>query len=94
MPLLPIKSRSISIDSKQTPSTSDPCKDVYYFSVLDHIKMVLNNPTLKKDMYFGHGIEVTNKTELWHGDLWQESPLFGCEKMTVNNGKYFITHHF
>lgn len=39
-------------------------------------------------MYFGPGIEVsTNRTEFWHGTLWQESPLFGCEKMTINNSK-------
>jgi hypothetical protein len=89
LPLIPIKSHSVSIDSKQTPSTAKPFKDAYYFSVLDHIKMVLNNPSLKKEMYFGPGIEATNKTELWHGTIWQESPLFGCEKILLNNGEEF-----
>jgi hypothetical protein len=51
--------------------------------------MVLNNPSLKKEIYFGPGIEATNKTELWHGTIWQESPLFGCEKILLNNGEEF-----
>src|SRR5580700_7620642 len=79
LPLLPIKSHSVEIASRQTPSTAKPNKDAYYFSILDHIKRVLNNPSLKNNMYFGPGIETTNKSEFWHGSLWQESPLFGCE---------------
>ena len=51
--------------------------------------MVLNNPSLKNEMYFRPGIETTNKTELWHGTLWQESPLFGYEKITLNDSKNF-----
>lgn len=90
LPLLPIKSHSVGIDSKQTQSTANPFKDAYYFSVIDHIKMVLNNPSLKNEMYFGAGIEDTNKTEFWHGSLWQESPLFGCEKISLHNCKYPI----
>jgi len=90
LPLLPIKSHSVGIDSKQTPSTAKPLKDAYYFSVLDHIKMVLKNPSLKNEMYFGPGIETTNKTEFWHGTLWQESPLFECEKILLHNSKNII----
>ena len=41
-------------------------------------------------MYFEPGIEVTDKTEFWHGSLWQESPLFGSEKLLLHNSKYFI----
>ncbi|PKC55934.1 hypothetical protein RhiirA1_474784 [Rhizophagus irregularis] len=58
--------------------------------VKNHIKTILNNPSLKNNIYFGPGIEVsTNRTEFWHGTLWQESPLFGCEKMTINNIIFF-----
>jgi hypothetical protein len=39
-------------------------------------------------MYFGPGQEVINKSEYWHGNLWAESPLFGQESITVNDGKY------
>jgi hypothetical protein len=89
LPLIPVKSHSVSTDSKQTQSNANPFKDAYYFSILDHIKMVLNNPSLKNEMYFAPGIETTNKTELWHGTLWQESPLFGYEKITLNDSKNF-----
>ena len=90
LPLLPIKSHSVEIVSKQMPSTAKPTKDAYYFSILDHIKRVLNNPSLKNNMYFGPGIEATKKTEFWYGFLWQESLLFGCEKILLHNSKNFI----
>ena len=73
--------------SRQTPSTAKPTKDAYYFSILDHIKRVLNNPSLKNNMYFEPGIETTNKSEFWHGSLWKESPLFGCEQLSSHNSK-------
>jgi len=41
-------------------------------------------------MYFGPGVEATNKTEFWHGTLWQESPLFGCEKILLRSSKELI----
>jgi hypothetical protein len=90
LPLLPIKSHSVEIVSKKTSSTAKPIKDAYYFSIIEHIKRVLNNPILKNNMYFGPGIETTNKKEFWHGSLWQELPLFGCEKLVLHNSKSFI----
>ena len=59
--MIPVKNHSISIDSKQIQSNANPFKDAYYFSILDHIKIVLNNPSLKNEMYFKPGIETTNK---------------------------------
>jgi hypothetical protein len=38
-------------------------------------------------MYFGPGVEKENKTELWHGDMWKESPLFGESSIVVDNGE-------
>jgi hypothetical protein len=38
-------------------------------------------------MYFGPGIEKEESTEIWHGNLWKESPLFGETSITINNGK-------
>ena len=40
-------------------------------------------------MYFGHGIESQEKSELWHGDIWQWSPLYGDVTIIINNGKAF-----
>ena len=46
-------------------------------------------------MYFGSGIEVEEKTEFWHGEIWKESPLFGQDTLDINGGKfYFILFHF
>ena len=38
-------------------------------------------------MYFGRGIETPEKSELWHGDIWQRSPLYGDATIIINNGK-------
>ncbi|GET00728.1 hypothetical protein GLOIN_2v1790940 [Rhizophagus clarus] len=36
-------------------------------------------------MYFGPGVEKEERTELWHGNLWKESPLFGEILIVINN---------
>ena len=38
-------------------------------------------------MYFGRGIEIPEKSELWHGDIWQRSPLYGDATIFIDNGK-------
>jgi len=35
-------------------------------------------------LYFGPGIEAEIKN--WHGDLWAEFPLFGKDKIIINQG--------
>jgi hypothetical protein len=39
------------------------------------------------NMYFGPSVEKENKTELWHRDMWKESPLFGESSIVVDNGE-------
>jgi len=78
LPLLPIKSRKVHISDKKTPSTSQKTKDMYYLSITDIIWHSLNNPILLSQMYFGPGKMVERNLELWHGNLWKESPRFGC----------------
>ncbi|CAG8715210.1 10888_t:CDS:2, partial [Cetraspora pellucida] len=36
---------------------------------------------LRPQMYFGPGVEAETKEEFWHGDIWQQSPLFGLSSM-------------
>jgi hypothetical protein len=74
----------------KTPSTSTPFKDAYTISVTEHIKRVLDNKALRSQMYFGPGIEAEVKSEFWHGNIWQESPLFGQSSIWINQGILFI----
>lgn len=83
---MPIRTRSIKINPKKTPSTSKGTKSCYYLSIRDIIQNILNNPSLYDKLYFGPGIETDEKKEYWHGDLWAESPLFGQDKITINGG--------
>lgn len=89
LPLMPIRSRPIKINQKKTPSTSKEIKLSYYLSIFDIIRNILNNPTLYEKLYFGPGIEVKEKKEYWHGDIWAESPFFSQDKITINSGLYY-----
>ncbi|PKC56328.1 hypothetical protein RhiirA1_402217 [Rhizophagus irregularis] len=88
LPLMPIRTRSIKINPKKTPSTSKGTKLCYYLSIRDIIQNILNNPSLYDKLYFGPGVEAEEKKEYWHGDLWAESPLFGQEKITINRDQH------
>ena len=90
LPLIPISSISVLISQKNTSSNSKTTKEAYHFSILNHIERILNNPFLRNHMYFEAGIETFNKKELWHGTLWQESPLFGTVTIHHNNGKSIV----
>ncbi|PKC53288.1 hypothetical protein RhiirA1_404412 [Rhizophagus irregularis] len=41
-------------------------------------------------MYFGPALEVKEKSEFWHGDLWGESPQFGQETIVIKQVLYQI----
>ena len=43
-------------------------------------------------MYFGPGIEVSEAVELWHGQIWKESPIFGETSLLINNGRLFFNN--
>jgi len=87
LPLLPVKSHSVLIDDRKTPSTSNPTKLAYTISIKEHLKHILNNPRLMEKMYFGRGIESPEKSELWHRDIWQQSPLYRDTTISIDNGK-------
>lgn len=87
MPLLLITGKLIPINLKDTPSKTLPLKEAYTFSIKDHIHRIINNPMLMPKMYFGPGVEKEKNIEIWHGDLWKESPLFGETMVTINNGQ-------
>lgn len=77
LPLMKIQSHVISINTKNTPSTTKDSKRVYYFSLIEHLQHILKNPCLNSQLYFGPGILSKSCEELWEGDLWAKSPLFG-----------------
>ena len=85
---MPIRTRSIKINPKKTPSTSKGTKPCYYLSIRDIIQNILNNLSLYDTLYFEPGIETEEKKEYWHGDLWAKSPLFGQDKITINRGTF------
>ncbi|KAF0551527.1 hypothetical protein F8M41_023288 [Gigaspora margarita] len=71
----------------RTPSTYKPIKKAFTISPLTHLERALNNPVLMPKMYFGPGVVTIEKQEFWHGELWQDSLLFGEYKIKRNNDK-------
>jgi len=90
LPLSKIHSHEITIATKNTPSTAVPAKSAYTMSLRETIERVLSNPRLSSQMYFGCGIETEERKELWHGEIWKESPLFGKEHLEIDGGCPFI----
>ncbi|RIB01880.1 hypothetical protein C2G38_2255935 [Gigaspora rosea] len=77
------------VEILQNPAfKADNVKPCYYLSIYDIIWNVLNNPSLYNTMYFGPGVEVEEKKEYWHSDLWAESPLFGQDKIIIDRECY------
>ena len=81
-----IQSHVIPINTKNTPSTTKDSKRVYYFSLIEHLQRILENPSLSSQLYFGPGILSKSCKELWEGNLWAESPLFGQSNLTTAQG--------
>jgi len=86
LPLQRIRSHDISISTKHTPSTLAFVKTAFTFSLHEIIWRVLNNPSIISQMYFGPCISVHEKSEIWYGDIWKTSPLFGQESLNIGGG--------
>jgi hypothetical protein len=90
-----MKMHHVPVDSSKTPTKTSSTSPCYTFSLFNIIQRTLLNPVLRQAMHFGPGQLVDKPTELWEGDLWCESPLFGREKIVVNNsnGKARLEHY-
>ncbi|PKY57872.1 hypothetical protein RhiirA4_429309 [Rhizophagus irregularis] len=88
LPLLPFKGHTVSLNNRNTPSTSKSTGQALIFPLKDILHRILANPQLREYMYFGSGIYCENKCEIWHGKLWHKSPLFGEISIRLNNDIY------
>lgn len=69
----------------KTPSTYTSSRKAFSISPLIYLERILKNPLLLPKMYFGPGIVTSEKREFWHGELWQDSLLFGEDKIRSKN---------
>ena len=91
LPLVRVRKHDVPLCSKQTPSTCTSTKNAFTISPLTYLERILNNPALMTKMYFGPGIVADEKQEFWHGELWQDSLLFGEDKIrNKSGGLYFF----
>ncbi|CAG8687280.1 3538_t:CDS:2, partial [Dentiscutata heterogama] len=85
-----IKCHQVPIQNMKTSSTSTPFKNFYTISISEHIRRILGNKSLRSQMYFGPGIEAKTKSEFWHRNIWQESPLFSPSSIRIDHKLYLI----
>ena len=91
LPLYKIRKNTVNINKEKVPSNSQFTKITYSISILDYISTILKNTQISPLLYFGPGIENDQKSEFWHGKIWQESSLFGITNIKYNKGmKYNI----
>ena len=88
LPLIEIRSHKVPVNVHKTPSTTKEVTRAYYFSLIEHLKRILQNPTISSKLYFGPGIYSEICKEFWHGELWAESPLFGQSKIITTRGEF------
>jgi len=85
LPLVKVRKHDLPLCIQKTPSTYASTKNAYTISPLTYLERILNNPLLMPNMYFGPGMVATEKREFWHGELWQDSLLFGEDKIKSAN---------
>lgn len=85
LPLMNIRKTLVNISDRKTQTKVMSIKPAYTFSIVQYLERILSNPAICKRMYFGPAILTENRIEFWHGDLWQESPLFGSSSITIRN---------
>ncbi|CAG8848941.1 2590_t:CDS:2, partial [Gigaspora margarita] len=88
LPLMQIQSHKVPINTRNTPSTTKNFTKVYYFSLIEYLQRILKNPIISSYLYFGPGILSESCEELWEGNLWAESPLFGQSNITTSRGSF------
>jgi hypothetical protein len=86
LPLVKVNKHDVPLCSQRTPSTCTSTKSAFTISPLTYLERILKNPILMPKMYFGPGIVTDEKREFWHGELWQDSALFGEDKIENENG--------
>ncbi|CAG8747054.1 17797_t:CDS:1, partial [Funneliformis caledonium] len=88
LPLMEIRSHKVLVKIHKTPSTTKETTQTYYFSLIEHLKRILQIPIINSKLYFGPGVYNETCEEFWHRDLWAESPLFGQSKINITKGEF------
>ncbi|CAG8812033.1 12975_t:CDS:2, partial [Racocetra persica] len=65
---------------------------------IEYLQRILKNPAIRPQLYFGPGVLSELCEELWEGNLWAESPLFGQSEVTISQGSFkcgdFVQYFF
>ncbi|GBC18416.2 hypothetical protein GLOIN_2v1785823 [Rhizophagus irregularis DAOM 181602=DAOM 197198] len=85
LPLIPFNGYDIELNDRNIFSTLKLTHQVFVFQLKRTLQHIMLNPSLRDQMYFGSGIYYKIRQELWHGNIWHKSLLFGTTYIYVNN---------
>ncbi|GBC32802.2 hypothetical protein GLOIN_2v1880882 [Rhizophagus irregularis DAOM 181602=DAOM 197198] len=88
LPLAKVCQHDVPLHMQRIPSTYESIRKAFTISPLTHLERILNNPILMSNMYFGPGVVTNERREFWHGEFWQDSPMFGENEIRSNNKVY------
>jgi hypothetical protein len=80
LPLLSVRRHDVAISERRSHSGAHATKGALTISPRTHLQQIFRNPKIWSRLYFGPGIEA-KRSELWHGELWKESPLLGDHEL-------------
>jgi len=92
LPLLSVKRHDVAISRDRCHSGAQATKGTLTIAPTTHLQQMLRNPKILSKLYFGPGVEVEERSELWHGELWKESPLLGDQRLAVSGGNTCFIH--
>lgn len=90
VPSLPILQRDLEVTCSRARSAMGTTEPAYTHSVTDIVKRVLCTKRIRDRMHFGAGQKVKRPKELYHGQLWRESAIFGDDHVHVREGLYSL----
>jgi hypothetical protein len=86
LPLVSVQSHDVTISEQRSHSSAQAKKGALTISPTTHLQQILRNPEIISKLYFGPGVEAEKRSELWHGELWKESPLLGDHELVTSGG--------
>jgi hypothetical protein len=86
LPLLKVQRHDMAISERRSHSGTLVTKDALAILPSTHLEQILRNPEIWAQLYFGPGVEAEERSELWHGEFWKESPLLGDHELSTCEG--------
>ena len=84
--MLKVQRHDVAISERRSHSGALVTKDALVILPSTHLEQILRNSEIWAQLYFGPSVEAEERSELWHGEFWKESPLLGDHELSTCEG--------